>query len=105
MTAGKNVAINAADSEIFSTRVIDAPRDLIFKAWTDPKYVAQWWGPNGFTNTTYGMDVRPGSVWRFVMHGPDGKDSQNKIAYIEIAKADRLVYSHVSGPQFKVVEG
>jgi len=70
--------------------------------WTDPKHVALWWGPNGFTNTIYEMDVRPGGVWRFVMHGPDGVDYQNKIVYDEIVKPERIVYSHVSGPQFQV---
>jgi uncharacterized protein YndB with AHSA1/START domain len=78
------------------TRVIDAPRELVFKAWTDPKHVAEWWGPNGFTTTTHEMDVRPGGVWRFIMHGPDGVDYDNKIVYIEIVKPERLVYSHGS---------
>jgi uncharacterized protein YndB with AHSA1/START domain len=85
---------NTADREIVITRVFDAPRELVFKAWTDPKHVAQWWGPKGFTTTTYEMDVRPGGVWRFVMHGPDGVDYKNKIIYIEIVKPERLVYSH-----------
>ncbi len=74
----------------------------MFQAWTDPKHVAQWWGPNGFTNTIYQMDVRPGGVWRFVMHGPDGVDYNNKIVYIEIVEPERLVYSHVSNPKFHV---
>src|SRR5580704_13391744 len=89
-----------ADREIIATRVFDAPRELVFQMWTDPEHVAQWWGPRGFTNTIYEMDVRPGGVWRFVMHGPDGVDYQNKVVYIEIVKPERLVYSHVSGPQF-----
>ena len=58
--------------------------------WTDPEHVAKWWGPTGFTNTIYEMDVRPGGVWRFVMHGPDGIDYQNKIVYIEVVKPERL---------------
>lgn len=91
-----------ADREIVATRVFDAPRELVFKMWTDPKHVAHWWGPNGFTSTIYEMDVRPGGVWRFVMHGPDGVDYQNKIVYAEIVKPERIVYSHVSGPQFQV---
>ena len=59
-------------------------------------------GANGFTNTIYEMDVRPGGIWRFVMHGPDGIDYQNKIVYIEVVKPERLVYSHVSGPRATV---
>jgi uncharacterized protein YndB with AHSA1/START domain len=91
-----------AGREIVASRVFDAPRDLVFQMWTDPEHVAQWWGPRGFTNTIHEMDVRPGGVWRFVMHGPDGVDYQNKIVYIEIVKPERLVYSHVSGPQFQM---
>jgi uncharacterized protein YndB with AHSA1/START domain len=96
-----NLVANA-DREIVATRVFDAPRDLVFKMWTDREHVARWWGPKGFTNTIYEMDVRPGGVWRFVMHGPDGVDYQNKVVYIEIVKPERLVYSHVSGPQFQM---
>ncbi len=99
---GSNIATKAGEREIVATRVFDAPRELVFKLWTEPKHVAQWWGPKGFTNTIYEMDVRPGGVWRFVMHGPDGVDYENKIVYIEIVKPERLVYSHVSGPQFHV---
>jgi uncharacterized protein YndB with AHSA1/START domain len=90
----------ASDREIITTRIFDAPRELVFAAWTDPKHVAEWWGPQGFTNTIYEMDVRPGGVWRFVMHGPDGVDYQNEIVFVEIVKPQRLVYDHVSGPKF-----
>jgi uncharacterized protein YndB with AHSA1/START domain len=98
---GNNDTTGTADREIVATRVFDAPRELVFQMWTDPKHVAQWWGPKGFTTTTYEMDVRPGGVWRFVMHGPDGVDYQNKIVYIEIVKPERLVYSHSGGAQFR----
>lgn len=82
------------DREIVITRVIDAPRSLVFQAWTDSRHVAQWWGPTGFTNTVCEMDVRPGGVWRFIMHGPDGVEYKNRVVYIEIVRAERLVYSH-----------
>jgi uncharacterized protein YndB with AHSA1/START domain len=85
-----------ADREIVITRVFDAPRELVFKAFTDPKQVPQWWGPRGFTTTVHEMDVRPGGVWRFIMHGPDGTDYPNRIVFIEIAKPERLVYLHGS---------
>jgi uncharacterized protein YndB with AHSA1/START domain len=91
-----------AERELVISRVFDAPRELVFEMWTDPKHVAQWWGPNGFTNTIHEMDVRAGGAWRFVMHGPDGRDYKNKIVFIEVAKPERLVYDHVSGPQFHV---
>ena len=82
------------DREIVAIRVFDAPRELVFKMWTDPNHLARWWGPNGFTTTTHAMDVKPGGVWRFVMHGPDGTDYQNKITYTEVAAPSRLAYRH-----------
>ncbi len=87
-------ATDTADREIVITRVFDAPRELVFSAWTDPKHVAQWWGPKGFTSTVHEMDVKPGGVWRFVMHGPDGVDYPNRIVYSEVVEPERLVYSH-----------
>jgi len=79
---------------IIFNREFDAPRDLVWKVWTDPKHIAQWWGPNGFTNTIHAMDVRPDGIWRFIMHGPDGTDYPNKIVYCEVVKPERLVYDH-----------
>lgn len=89
-----------ADREIVTTRVVDAPRERVWKAWTDREQVAPWWGPNGFRSTIHEMDLRPGGVWRFVMHGPDGTDYKNKIIYEEIVKPERLSYLHESGPRF-----
>ena len=56
-----------SDREIVISRLIDAPQELVFDAWTDPEQVVQWWGPRGFTTTTHKMEVKPGGVWRFVM--------------------------------------
>jgi len=92
MAANTEAAVEG--SEIVFTRVFDAPRALVFDAWTDAEKIAQWWGPAGFTTTTQKMDVRPGGVWRFVMHGPDGRDYQNRIVYEEVARPKRLVYAH-----------
>ncbi len=79
---------------IVTTRVFDAPRALVFKAWTDPKHLTHWWGPKGFTTTTSAFDMRPGGVWRFVMHGPDGTDYQNRVTFDEIVSPERLTYRH-----------
>ena len=87
-------AKSSADREIVITRLIDAPPARVFDAWTDPRQVVQWWGPRGFTTTTSKMDVKPGGVWGFVMHGPDGHDYQNRITYLEVVKPERLVYKH-----------
>ena len=88
---------------IVTTRVFDAPRELVFEAWTNPKHLVQWWGPNGFTTTIRAIDARPGGVWRFVMHGPD-VDYENRIVYEEITKPERLVYSHGGGGDVEPVQ-
>lgn len=87
---------------IFTTRVFDAPRELVFDAWTDAKHISNWWGPRGFTTTTYEMDVRPGGKWLFDMHGPDGTDYPNEVVYLEVVRPERLVYTHGPVPLFDV---
>jgi uncharacterized protein YndB with AHSA1/START domain len=86
--------MSTSDREIFITRSFQAPRNLVFEAWTNPKHVVNWWGPNGFTNTIHEMDVKPGGVWRFIMHGPDGTDYPNKIVFKEVIKPKRLTFDH-----------
>jgi uncharacterized protein YndB with AHSA1/START domain len=100
----RNSATDEDARTILTTRVFDAPRELVFAAWTDPKHLAQWWGPNGFTTTTHTFDMRPGGPWRFVMHGPDGRDYQNQITYDEIVKPERLVYHHGSADDVEPVQ-
>ncbi len=82
------------DRELVFERLLNAPRALVFKVWTDPVHIVQWWGPNGFTNTNHGMDVSTNGVWRFTMHGPDGTDYKNKIVFLEITEPERIVYRH-----------
>jgi uncharacterized protein YndB with AHSA1/START domain/predicted enzyme related to lactoylglutathione lyase len=91
------------DREIISTRVTNAPRELVWKAWTDPKHLAQWWGPNGFTNTFHEFDEKPGGHWRYVMHSPDGHDYKNHSVVLVTAKPERIVLEHLSSPQFLLV--
>jgi uncharacterized protein YndB with AHSA1/START domain len=86
--------LSEAARSIVVTRVFDAPRTLVFDAWTDSRHIGRWYGPRGFTITTHSMNVRPGGVWLFDMHGPNGLDYPNKITYIEIVKPERLVYDH-----------
>lgn len=102
--ASANAAPNIPEWELVFTRVFDAPPELVFEAWTNPKHVAQWWGPRGFTNTIHEMDVRPGGVWRLVMHGPDGVDYHNKIVFLEVVKPERLVYKHQAEPGYEPVD-
>ena len=83
-----------ADREIVLTRDFDAPRELVFQAYTDPRHLPNWWGPYGFTNTTLSIDVRAGGAWRFIMHGPDGTDYPNRIAYEQVTPPELLVWLH-----------
>lgn len=84
------------EREIVMTRVVRAPRELVWRAFTEPEQVAVWWGPDGFTNTVLEMDVRMGGVWRIVMHGPDGVDYRNRMVFKEVVEPERLVYTHDS---------
>jgi uncharacterized protein YndB with AHSA1/START domain len=95
--AAKNAS--TTDRELVMTRIFNAPRELVFTVWTDPKHVVHWWGPTGFTNTIHEMDVRPGGKWKLTMHGPDGVDYPNQIVYKEIVKPERLVWTHGSGKE------
>ena len=81
-----------ADREIVLTRQFDAPRELVWRAWTEPEHLIQWWGPDGFTNTFHEVDFRTGGVWRFVMHGPDGTDYDNYVKFIEVVRPERMAY-------------
>ncbi|HVV07103.1 MAG TPA: SRPBCC domain-containing protein, partial [Puia sp.] len=65
----ENKKSNTQDRELLITRQLDAPIDLVWEAWTSPEHIANWWGPNGFTNTITKMDLRPGGEWDLVMHG------------------------------------
>jgi uncharacterized protein YndB with AHSA1/START domain len=87
---------NAASSsnEIVTTRRLAASPEMVWGAWTDPERLTRWWGPRGFTTTTHELDMRPGGVWRFTMHGPDGRDYANRIEYVEVDAPRRLVYRH-----------
>jgi len=98
----ETLAEDTSNREIITALVFDAPREHVWKAWTEPEHIAQWWGPNGFTTTIHEMDVRPGGAWRFIMHGPDGVDYKNHSVFIEVAESMRLVYDHISGPKFHV---
>lgn len=76
------------------TRVYDAPLKSVWDAWTDPKQVAKWWGPRGFSITTHSKELKTGGHWHYTMHGPDGTDYPNKTVYLEVDKYKRLVYDH-----------
>jgi uncharacterized protein YndB with AHSA1/START domain len=85
-----------AEREVTITRVFDAPRALVFKAWTDPQHLAQWWGPHGFTNPVCEFDARVGGALRIHMRGPDGAVYPMKGVIREIVAPEWLVFSSVA---------
>jgi uncharacterized protein YndB with AHSA1/START domain len=91
MDARSNAATQTEDRELVITRVFDAPRGLVFKAWTEPKRLTRWWGPRGFTTPVCEMDVRPGGAFRFGMRSPQGTDHWLRGAFREIVEPERLV--------------
>ena len=82
----------APKAELVLTRTFNAPRELVFKVWTDPKHLAQWWGPHEFTTKIREMDVRPGGAWRYAMRGPDGNDYPFDGVYLDVKEPARLVF-------------
>src|ERR671932_1441659 len=83
-----------ADREIVLSRVIDAPRELVFEAFTEIRHLSRWWGPDGFSTTTQSFEFRVGGEWAFVMHGPDGTDYNEWITWTEIAAPARIAMLH-----------
>lgn len=86
-------ATAAADCEFVITRILDAPRAIVFRAWTDPKHMAAWWGPQTFTNPTCELDPRPAGKWYIQMRGADGIDHPCQGVYREVAPPERLVFT------------
>lgn len=87
-----------ADREILVSREIDAPRELVFEAFTRVRHLSRWWGPEGFTTTTRSFEFRVGGEWDFVMHGPDGTDYQEWITWREIVPPERIALLHGESP-------
>jgi len=99
---GSQAAVSeTADRELSITRLLNAPVELVFKVWTDPGHITQWWGPTGFTSTIHTMDVRQNGVWDFIMHGPDGTDYKNTNVFADVVKNERIVYDHVNSPKHR----
>ena len=83
----------AGEREIVLTRVFDAPRELVFKAWTEPERLARWWGPDGFTNPVCEVDLRPGGAIWIVMRAPDGTDYPMSGTIHEVVAPERFVFA------------
>jgi len=93
MDARTSVAVDAADRELVVTRILDAPRRLVFQAWTEPDRAARWWGPQGFTTIYCDMEVRPGGTFRASMRSPEGTVHCRRGVYREVVEPERLVFT------------
>lgn len=91
------------DFEIVSSRVVNFSQEFVFKAWTDPNHLKNWWGPEGFTNTFEEFDLRPGGRWKFVMHAPDKGNFQNECEFVKIEKPTEIAWIRISKPLFNIV--
>lgn len=91
------------DCEIVSTRVFDVNRAKLFRAWSDPDHLKNWWGPKGFTNTFNAFDFRVGGKWSFVMHAPDKGNFVNECEFIKIEVPSIIAWKRYSKPLFQVV--
>jgi uncharacterized protein YndB with AHSA1/START domain len=81
------------ERELVITRIFDAPRHLVFQAWTEPDRVARWWGPQGFVTTYCDMDIRPGGTFRVCMRSPEGIEYWKRGTYREVVAPERLVFT------------
>ncbi|MFS0701477.1 SRPBCC family protein [Cellulomonas sp. 179-A 4D5 NHS] len=83
-----------ADREVVVSRVVAAPPDRVFEAFTEVRHLSRWWGPDGFTTTTRAFEFRVGGEWDFVMHGPEGTDYPEWISWTEITAPERITFRH-----------
>src|SRR4030081_3718547 len=90
----QSATAQSATREIVISRVISAPRELVFEAFTEVRHLSRWWGPEGCTTTTRAFEFRVGGEWDFVVHGPDGTDSQEWITWREIVPPERIALLH-----------
>ena len=91
MAAGSNTATQPAERVLLIERVFDAPRELVFKCWTEPEHLARWIGPNGFSSTILACELRQGGDYRMRMRGPDGQDHWQQGVFREIVPPERIV--------------
>ena len=90
------------DREIVTTRVFHYPRQIVFRAWTEPEQLKKWWGPKGFTNRFHTFDLRVGGRWIFTMHGPEKGNYPNECTFVAIREPELLVWDRQSKPLFQV---
>jgi uncharacterized protein YndB with AHSA1/START domain len=94
MAAKNTPEQHTKERELVMTRVFDAPRSLVFKAWTEPERIKQWWGPRGAVTLSCEMDFRPGGLWRTRSKAPDGREFVSRSVFREIVEPERLVFTY-----------
>jgi uncharacterized protein YndB with AHSA1/START domain len=94
MDARSSAATESAERVLEIERIFDAPRSLVFKAWTEPEHLVHWYGPRGFTLPSCKLDLRPGGSWRSCMLSPEGREYWVKGVYREILEPERLVFTY-----------
>jgi uncharacterized protein YndB with AHSA1/START domain len=97
------ITITTPDSEIVSSRIVNFSRELVYRAWTEPDHLKNWWGPAGFTNTFNEFDFRVGGKWSFIMHGPDKGNFANECEFIKIEKPSLIAWKRYSKPLFQIL--
>ena len=91
------------DCEIVSSRVVNFPIQLVFRAWSEPEHLKKWWGPTGFTNTFHEFDFKVGGKWSFIMHGPEKGNYPNECEFIKIEEPALIAWKRHSKPLFQVL--
>lgn len=92
-----------AESEIVSSRIFNFQKELLFKAWSEPEHLKNWWGPAGFTNTFHQFDFKVGGKWVFTMHGPEKGNYQNECEFIKIDAPHLIAWQRISQPIFQIL--
>jgi uncharacterized protein YndB with AHSA1/START domain len=96
MAATGQPPVGAVERELVITRIVNAPRTLVFQAWTDVGHLQKWWGPKGFTNPVCEIDAKPGGIMRIVMRAPDGAEHPMTATFREVVEPQRLVFTFVA---------
>ena len=89
-----------SERKVHTSRIIQAPRERVFTAWTDPELLVRWWGPNGFTNTFHRFELKPEGMWEFTMHGPNAMDFHNTCVFKRIEPPAYLEFVHLKEMHF-----
>jgi uncharacterized protein YndB with AHSA1/START domain len=103
MDTDNKILESSPDREIVNKRIINASRETVYNAWTNPEHLINWWGPKGYTNTFKEFDLRPNGKWSFIMHGPDGENYNNECIFLKITPPELIIWNHVSNPKFQIV--